>query len=100
MDKVTKDDARRLSTDLDEKVLASSMHWTTAVKVWGVATKMFRDACVSKVAHLRVLDASPFEGVPGPTAASGRTSSGFTLTRRSSSWPAPTCRSVGAGCTR
>lgn len=66
MDKVTKDNARRLSSELDEKVLASSIHWTTAVKVWGVATKMFRDACTSKVASLRVLEVNPFVDVPGP----------------------------------
>ncbi len=66
INKVTKDDARRLSTDLDEKALGGAVHWTTAIKVWGVATKMFRDACASKVAHFRVLEAFPFEGVPGP----------------------------------
>src|SRR5262249_35815974 len=42
------------------------LHWTTAVKVWGVAKKMFRDATESKVAALRVLDANPFAGVQGP----------------------------------
>ncbi len=64
--KITKDDARRLSNELDEKVLAKELHWTTAVKVWGVATKMFRDAVESKVAALRVLDVNPFAGVRGP----------------------------------
>jgi integrase len=66
MDKVTKDNARRLSAELDDKVLAGSIHWTTAVKAWGVATKMFRDACTSKIAALRVLEVNPFDGVPGP----------------------------------
>jgi integrase len=64
--KITKDDARRLSAELDEKVLANELHWTTAVKAWGVATKMFKDAVESKVATLRVLDVNPFAGVRGP----------------------------------
>lgn len=63
---ITKDHARALSADLDEKVLAGSSHWSTAIKVWGVATKMFADSADHKVAALRVLDATPFAGVRGP----------------------------------
>lgn len=63
---VTKDQARQLAAELDEKVLAGALHWTTAVKVWGIATKMFNDAVESKVASLRVLEASPFANVKGP----------------------------------
>ncbi len=63
---VTKDQARRLAAELDEKVLAKAINWTTAVKVWGIATKMFGDAVASKVAALRCLDSNPFDGVKGP----------------------------------
>jgi integrase len=63
---VTKNDARALAAALDDKVTAGELHWNTATKVWGVIKKMFRDAVDSKVAALRVLDSSPFEGVRGP----------------------------------
>lgn len=66
MAKVTKNDARRVCTELDEKVLSGAIDWSTAVKAWGVATKMFKDACSSKVASLRVLEVNPFADVPGP----------------------------------
>lgn len=63
---VTKDDARAIAAALDDKVTAGDLHWSTAVKAWGVVKKMFRDAVNSKVAALRVLESSPFEGVQGP----------------------------------
>jgi integrase len=63
---VTKNDARALAASLDDKVTAKALHWNTAIKVWGVVKKMFRDAVESKVAALRVLQSSPFEGVRGP----------------------------------
>ena len=63
---ITKDNIRALCDDLDEKVLASEIHWTTAVKIWGIATKMFSDACESKVAALRVRTDNPCADVPGP----------------------------------
>jgi integrase len=63
---ITKDHARQLSAELDDKVLAKELHWSTATKVWGVATKMFRDSVESKVAALRVLETNPFQGVKGP----------------------------------
>jgi hypothetical protein len=66
MSTVTKDDARALSAAIDEKVLAKELHWSTGVKVWGVAKKMFRDAVESKVAALRVLETNPFDGVAAP----------------------------------
>jgi integrase len=63
---LSKDDARALAAALDDKVTAGELHWSTATKVWGVVKKMFRDAVESKVAALRVLESSPFEGVQGP----------------------------------
>ncbi len=63
---VTDDDARWICAELDEKVLAKELHWSTASKVWGVVGKMFKDATRSKVAHLRVLKANPFADIPGP----------------------------------
>jgi hypothetical protein len=63
---VAKDDARAIAAALDDKVTAGELHRSTAVKAWGVVKKMFRDAAKSKVAALRVLEASPFEGVQGP----------------------------------
>lgn len=40
--------------------------WRTGVKVWGLVTKLFSDACGSKAEALRVLQANPCADVRGP----------------------------------
>jgi hypothetical protein len=40
----TRDDLRKLSRDLDTKVVAREMAWKMAINVWGTATKMCADA--------------------------------------------------------
>jgi len=57
---------------LDEAVAESTrsgrldFRWKTATNVWGCCTKMFADACRSKVLDLRVRDDNPARDVQGP----------------------------------
>ncbi len=62
----TKDDVRAVVERLDDAVRAKSIAWSTATKVWGLVTKMFSDACESKVAALRVRAENPAKDVRGP----------------------------------
>ncbi len=62
----TREDFRRLATELDEKVQGDAIAWKTAANVWGTATKMASDASDSKVATLRCRDDNPAESVRGP----------------------------------
>lgn len=65
--KATKEDVRRVVEALDAKAGAGGkFSSSTAGKVWGLVTKMFSDACESKVATLRVRTDNPAEGVRGP----------------------------------
>ena len=59
-------DLRRLCAALDGKVLAGELAWKTAQNVWGLATRICRDACSSKAEALRVREDNPAAGVAGP----------------------------------
>lgn len=63
---VTRDEIRAVVERLDETTRRGGFSWRTAVKVWGLVTKMFSDACDSKVAALRVRSDNPCAGLPGP----------------------------------
>ncbi len=60
------DELRGLVEVLDAKVRADRLHWNTAKKVWGLVTKLFADACKSKVSSLRVRTDNPTKDVQGP----------------------------------
>lgn len=60
------EDLRALVADLDAKVQAGTFGWKTAARSWGLVTKLFADACGSKVEALRVRDDNPAAGVRGP----------------------------------
>src|SRR5262249_19633833 len=47
-------------------VRADKLSWKSAVNVWGIASKMFDDACGSKDRALRVRKDNPAAGVRGP----------------------------------
>lgn len=64
--RVTREDVRRVVEALDVKVRARAMTGATAVKVWGLVTKMFSDACEAKSSALRVRAENPAAGVRGP----------------------------------
>jgi len=63
---VTRRDLEELVQKLDQAVVAKEIGWKTATNVWGVASKMFSDACRSKVLSLRVRDDNPARDVQGP----------------------------------
>jgi len=67
---VTRDDLRAVVEHLDNTIrqggLRGEFTWSTATKVWGLVTKMFSDACNSKVAALRLRDDNPCAGIRGP----------------------------------
>ena len=66
MTEITRADLERLVEDLDASVRAGALSWKTAKNVWGVVSKMFDDACRSKVMALRVLEQNPSVDVRGP----------------------------------
>jgi integrase len=47
-------------------VIAGALSWKTALNVWGLLSKLFKDACASKVRALRVREDNPASSVPGP----------------------------------
>lgn len=59
-------DLERLVEELDAAVRAGLLSWKTARNTWGVVSKMFDDACRSKVLSLRALTENPCAGVRGP----------------------------------
>ncbi len=60
-------DLRAVCRHLDETARTDpGFSWRTAVKVWGLVTKLFNDACESKLEALRVLQKNPCAGVRGP----------------------------------
>jgi integrase len=64
---VTAADLRAVCAHLDRTARTSTeFSWSTGVKVWGLVTKLFADACASKVEALRVLESNPCSGVRGP----------------------------------
>jgi len=62
----SRDDYRRLSSELDDKVQRGDMSPKTAVNVWGTATKMADDAMNSKRPDIRCRNDNPSEGTRGP----------------------------------
>lgn len=62
---VTRDEIRAVVEQLDGATRRGTFSWRTAVKAWGLVTKMFSDACDSKVAALRVRSDNPCAGLPG-----------------------------------
>jgi integrase len=69
--KVGRDDVRAVVERLDTAVREGRLAWRTGVRVWGLVTKMFSDACESKVAALRVRTDNPCDGVRGPDRGAG-----------------------------
>ncbi len=63
---VTRDDLRGLVEGLDSGARRQDYSWQTAMKAWGLVTKLFGDACGAKVAALRVREDNPALGVRGP----------------------------------
>lgn len=59
-------DLEHLVEELDAVVRAELLSWRTARNVWAVVSKMFDDACRSKVLALRVLTENPCAGIRGP----------------------------------
>ncbi len=66
MHEVTSDHLETIVEYLDRVVRDGELAWKSAVNVWGLLTKMFDDACHSKVRSLRVLSENPAAGVQGP----------------------------------
>lgn len=68
MQDIVEDDVRSVVERLDEKMQDkdSRFGWRTARHVWMSTRKLFKDACKSKVAALRVLTVSPAANVEGP----------------------------------
>jgi integrase len=63
---ISRDDVESLVRSLDESVRAGQISWKTALNGWAVTTKMFKDACRSKLAELRVRSDNPCADVEGP----------------------------------
>jgi integrase len=63
---ITRRDVEEVVQALDLAVRAGSVSWKTATNVWGVVTKMFSDACRSKVLSLRCREDNPARDVEGP----------------------------------
>jgi integrase len=63
---VTRIKLERLVEELDENVRAGLLSWKTARNTWGVVSKMFDDACRSKVLALRVREDNPATSVRPP----------------------------------
>lgn len=64
--RVTKRMIEMVVQKLDAAVAAGDISGKTAILVWGVVTKMFDDACASKVLELRVREDNPARDVRGP----------------------------------
>jgi integrase len=63
---ISRADVEHLVAELDAKVQAGDLSWHTAMNVWVVVSRMFRDACRSKLRELRVRDDNPADGVEPP----------------------------------
>lgn len=64
--KIDADDLRDVVEALDRKVEGGEFRSATAVKTWGLVTKLFADAHKSKVRALRVRSDNPARDVAGP----------------------------------
>ena len=65
-------DLKDLVRSLDEGVARGGMSWKTAISAWGVCTKMFDDACRSKLAEFCVRVDNPAKSVRGPDRGADR----------------------------
>jgi integrase len=72
---VDRRDIEEIVQALDAAVLAKELRWKTAANAWGVVTKMFRDACRSKLLNLRARDDNPASAVEGPDRGPDRSGS-------------------------
>ncbi len=63
---VTRDELRAVVAALDAKSASGAFSWRTAVRCWGLVTKLFSDAVDSKRADLRSRTDNPCAGLPGP----------------------------------
>ncbi len=63
---IEKNDLELVVEKLDEAVQERRISWKTAVNVWGLVAKLFRDACSSKVRALRVRESNPADGIAAP----------------------------------
>jgi integrase len=63
---VTKNDVEDIVEQLDRSVAAGDLSWKTAINVWAVLSKAFKDAVNAKTRSLRVLTMNPALGVSGP----------------------------------
>jgi integrase len=71
VERVTRRDLEEVVQHLDRAVRkfdgkGEGLRWKTATNVWGVVTKMFSDACRSKVLALRIRDDNPARDIEGP----------------------------------
>lgn len=66
MTAIGKNDLEMVVEKLDEAVQERRISWKTAVNVWGLVAKLFRDACSSKVRALRVRESNPADGIAAP----------------------------------
>ena len=72
MARVPRRKLEELVQSLDRGVRADALAWKTATNIWGVATKMFADACRSKVLLLRCREDNPARDVEGPDRGAER----------------------------
>lgn len=63
---IARADVEGLVEDLDRSVRARLLSWKTAINVFGLVAKAFKDAQGSKTKALRVRDDNPAAGVAGP----------------------------------
>ena len=63
---ITRAEVEAIVESCDTKVLDGEIEWLTATHVWACVTKLFGDACGSKVKTLRVREDNPAAGVRGP----------------------------------
>src|SRR5581483_10430100 len=69
---VQRRDIERIVQFLDAEVAHGAMAPASAKKIWGTVTKMFRDACRSKLLALRVREDNPCDNVQGPDHGPGK----------------------------
>jgi hypothetical protein len=66
MARVTRAEVEAIVETLDRKVQAGELSWHTAWNVWGIVSKMFRDASGAKQRDLRVREDNPCANVAPP----------------------------------
>lgn len=67
---ITSKEIRALVASLDASVRAEEMSWKSAQNTWGITSKMFADACKSKIESLRVREDNPALNVTPPDRGS------------------------------